>query len=170
MNDITTISNDQICLKKEISDSGIIQATSLIIDEWEARLPYSPIGTFSQDTTFVKLIDHACFRIEIESQVVYRTLQENHIPDDGEKIPRGTKIILHMKDDMTEYLEERRLKDLVKKHSEFISFPISLQVEKSTEKEVTDSDDDEKKDDENDFANSALGIKKLLRNEWMNPK
>lgn len=71
------------------------------------------------------------------------------IPDDGEKISRGTKIILHMKEDMTEYLEERRLKDLVKKHSEFISFPIQLQVEKSTEKEITDSDDDaEKKDDD----------------------
>ncbi len=70
------------------------------------------------------------------------------IPDDGEKLSRGTKIVLHMKEDMTEYLEERRLKDLVKKHSEFIGFPISLQVEKSTEKEVTDSDDDaEKKDD-----------------------
>jgi molecular chaperone HtpG len=71
------------------------------------------------------------------------------IPDDGEKLARGTKIVLHMKEDMTEYLEERRLKDLVKKHSEFISFPIKLQVEKSTEKEVTDSDDDaEKKDDD----------------------
>jgi len=71
------------------------------------------------------------------------------IPDDGEKLARGTKIILHMKEDMTEYLEERRLKDLVKKHSEFISFPIKLSVEKSTEKEVTDSDDDaEKKDEE----------------------
>ena len=44
---------------------------------------------------------------------------------------------------MAEYLEERRLKDLVKKHSEFISFPIELQVEKSNEREVTDSDDDE---------------------------
>jgi len=71
------------------------------------------------------------------------------IPDEGEKLTRGTKIILYMKEDMTEYLEERRLKDLVKKHSEFISFPISLQVEKSTDKEVTDSDDDaEKKDDD----------------------
>jgi molecular chaperone HtpG len=55
-----------------------------------------------------------------------------------------------MKEDMTEYLEERRLKDLVKKHSEFISFPISLQVEKTTDKEVTDSDDDEKKEPEKD--------------------
>jgi molecular chaperone HtpG len=70
------------------------------------------------------------------------------IPDDGEKLARGTKIILHMKEDMTEYLEERRLKDLVKKHSEFISFPIMLQVEKSTEKEITDSDDDADKKDE----------------------
>ena len=69
-------------------------------------------------------------------------------PDDGEKLSRGTKIILHLKEDMSEYLEERRLKELVKKHSEFISFPISLKVEKSEEKEVTDSDDDDKKDDD----------------------
>jgi len=67
-------------------------------------------------------------------------------PDDSEKISRGTKIVLHLKEDMSEYLEERRLKELVKKHSEFISFPISLAVEKSTEKEVTDSDDDDNKD------------------------
>merc|ERR1712127_644129 len=43
----------------------------------------------------------------------------------------------------SEFLEERRLKDLVKKHSEFIGFPIELYVEKSKEKEVTDSDEDE---------------------------
>ena len=70
-------------------------------------------------------------------------------PDDSEQMGRGTKIILKLKEDMSEYLEERRLKDLVKKHSEFISFPIELMVEKSTEKEVTDSDDDDdKKEDE----------------------
>jgi molecular chaperone HtpG len=72
------------------------------------------------------------------------------VPDDSEGLGRGTKIILKLKEDMAEYLEERRLKDLVKKHSEFIAFPIELQVEKSTEKEVTDSDDDEpeKKEEE----------------------
>jgi len=72
------------------------------------------------------------------------------VPEEDEKLSRGTKIVLHLKEDMQEYLEERRIKDLVKKHSEFIGFPIELQCEKSTEREVTDSDDedaDKKKDD-----------------------
>uniref|UniRef100_A0A7S3WPE2 Heat shock protein 90 n=2 Tax=Sar TaxID=2698737 RepID=A0A7S3WPE2_9SPIT len=65
------------------------------------------------------------------------------------EIKRGTKIICYLKEDQSEFLEERRLKDLVKKHSEFIGFPIELYVEKSKEKEVTDSEEDEeeKKDD-----------------------
>jgi len=58
-------------------------------------------------------------------------------------INRGTKLILTLKEDQSEFLEERRLKDLVKKHSEFIGFPIELYVEKSNEKEVTDSEDEE---------------------------
>merc|ERR1712151_1248279 len=64
-------------------------------------------------------------------------------------IGRGTRLTLHMKEDMSEYLEESRLKDLVKKHSEFIGFPIKLYIEKTTEKEVTDDDDDDD-DDENE--------------------
>merc|ERR1739845_322984 len=66
-------------------------------------------------------------------------------PDAG--IKRGTRIILHMKEDMSEYLEEKKVKDLVKKHSEFIGFPIKLYTEKTTEKEVTDDDDDDEDDD-----------------------
>merc|ERR1711871_943810 len=56
---------------------------------------------------------------------------------------RGTKMVLHLKEDQLEYLEERRVKDLVKKHSEFISYPISLWTEKTTEKEVSDDEEDE---------------------------
>jgi molecular chaperone HtpG len=59
---------------------------------------------------------------------------------------RGTKILLQLKEDQLEYLEERKLKDLVKKHSEFISYPISLWTEKTTEKEVSDDEDEDKED------------------------
>merc|ERR1711991_1111379 len=72
---------------------------------------------------------------------------------------RGTRICLHMKEDMKEYLEERRLKDLVKKHSEFIGFPIKLYVEKTTEKEVEDDDDDEEEEDKKDGDDEDDGPK-----------
>lgn len=63
---------------------------------------------------------------------------------------RGTRIVLHLKEDMSEYLEEKRVTDLVKKHSEFIGFPIKLYTEKTTEKEVTDDEDDEEDENEGD--------------------
>merc|ERR1719232_385483 len=69
---------------------------------------------------------------------------------EAKRIGRGTRIVLTMKEDMAEYLEESRLKDLVKKHSEFIGFPIKLYIEKTTEKEVTDDDDDDENENEND--------------------
>lgn len=56
---------------------------------------------------------------------------------------RGTKVILHLKSDNLEFLEERRLKDLIKKHSEFISFQIQLYVEKTNEKEISDDEAEE---------------------------
>merc|ERR1712087_603099 len=69
--------------------------------------------------------------------------------DNPEKVlTRGTSITLHLKKDQQEYLEEKKLKDLVKKHSEFIGFPISLMVEK--EKDVSDDDDDDSDDDDDE--------------------
>lgn len=71
-------------------------------------------------------------------------------PIENSDITRGTRIILHLKEDQQEFLEERRIKDLVKKHSEFIGYDIELQVEKSKDKEVTDEEDeDAEKKDEN---------------------
>lgn len=71
-------------------------------------------------------------------------------PDHGEPLGRGTKIILHIKEDQAEFLEERKIKEVVKKHSQFIGYPIKLVVEKERDKELSDDEEEEKKEGDGD--------------------
>ncbi|XP_015509139.1 heat shock protein 90 [Neodiprion pinetum] len=71
--------------------------------------------------------------------------------DNGEPLGRGTKIVLHIKEDQAEYLEESKIKEIVKKHSQFIGYPIKLVVEKERDKELSEDEEDEPaKDGENE--------------------
>jgi len=66
----------------------------------------------------------------------------------GEKLTRGTKLILSMKEDQLDFLEEKKIKDIVKKHSEFIQYPINLWITKESEKEVEEEEEKEEKEKE----------------------
>ena len=102
--------------------------------------------------------------------------------DDSEPLGRGTRITLHLKEDQMEYLEERKVKDLVKKHSEFIGFPIEMWVEKTEEKQVTDDEEEveevteeneneepkveEVKEGEGEKKEKKMKTVKEVKNEW----
>ena len=88
-------------------------------------------------------------------------------PSTDEPLGRGTKIILHIKSDQEDVLEERTIRDLVKKHSEFIGFPIRLWVEKTTEEEVPDDEEEEeeKKEGEEEGEEEEPKVEEVTEEE-----
>merc|ERR1711920_389390 len=70
-------------------------------------------------------------------------------------LARGTEITLLLKEDCASYLEEKKVKEIVKKHSQFVAFPITLFTIKEEEKEIDESDSDDDDDDDDDDADKA---------------
>merc|ERR1712002_1071114 len=103
--------------------------------------------------------------------------------DEVDTFGRGTKIVLHLKEDMTEYIEEKKIKEIVKKHSQFIGYPIKLAVTKEKEEEVEDEEaegeeekpkieeveDDEDEDKEKETKKKTKKVKtKYVEDEELN--
>merc|ERR1712102_50814 len=89
--------------------------------------------------------------------------------DTGEPMGRGTKIVLHMKEDQVEYLEEKKIKEIVKKHSQFIGYPIRLLVQKERNKEISDDEaEDEKKEGEEEKKKKKTIKEKYTEDEELN--
>jgi molecular chaperone HtpG len=97
---------------------------------------------------------------------------------DGSKLGRGTEITLFLKEDCKNYVEEKTIKDLIKKHSQFIGFPIALQVTKEEEKEVEDDKQSDKEENKEEKKDDELKIEdaedkpkekkkeKVITKEW----
>lgn len=65
----------------------------------------------------------------------------------GNTLGRGTRVTLYLKDDAAEFVEQEKIKNLVKKYSEFINYPIQLYLSKDVREEVEVDDDDEENKD-----------------------
>ena len=98
---------------------------------------YSSYLVANKVVVISKSNDDEQYRWESIANSTFQVVKDTILNDKSNAIGRGTKIILYLKDEC-----------LIKKHSEFISFPIELWIEKTTEKEVDDDEDDEKKEDE----------------------
>lgn len=54
----------------------------------------------------------------------------------GDTLGRGTRVTLHLKDDAIEFVEQDKIKNIVKKYSEFINYPIKLYLSKDVKEQV----------------------------------
>merc|ERR550517_4799 len=88
--------------------------------------------------------------------------------DNSEPLGRGTKIVLHMKEDQCEYLEEKKVKEIIKKHSQFIGYPISLMVEKERDKEISDDEAGNEDKADKDKKKKKTIKEKYVENEELN--
>merc|ERR1711871_1567867 len=77
----------------------------------------------------------------------------------GDTLGRGTEITMFLKDDAFEFLKQDRLEDLVKRYSEFITFPINL-YKKTTEvvEEEDEEDDEGEEESEEEESEESDGV------------
>jgi molecular chaperone HtpG len=73
----------------------------------------------------IKVVSRS-YRPEAEAVSWFSTGADTFSIEPAEKADRGTTVILKLKEDATEFLEEFRLRQILHKHSDYIAFPIYL--------------------------------------------
>ncbi|OEH79781.1 hsp90-like related protein [Cyclospora cayetanensis] len=61
----------------------------------------------------------------------------------GNTLQRGTCVLLHLKEDATEFLDVYRLRELISRYSQFMSYPIYLKTTKTVSEEVPVEEEEE---------------------------
>ena len=157
-NGIGLTKKDMIECLGTIANSGTKQFIESIKDQKEIEMENNMIGQFGVGfyssylvSTNVKVYskhfeeDGVCYLWESTAGGTFT------ISEVERDMGYGTQIVLHMKDDCTRYLEEDTIKDVVKKHSEYITYPIKLLTTRQEEDESEEENDD--KDMENKEEN-----------------
>merc|ERR1712216_641489 len=157
--DTVTITDKGIGMTKQdlINNLGTIakSGTSSFLEKLKEGGDINLIGQFGVGFYSVYLVaDKVTVRTKHndDKQYIWESTADSSftIAEDpeGDTLGRGTEITLHLKDDCKEFTEGDKIKDLVKKYSEFISFPIYLKETKTVEKEVPVEEEEEKKEEE----------------------
>ncbi|KAH7847391.1 hypothetical protein Vadar_025548 [Vaccinium darrowii] len=171
-NKILSIRDRGIGMTKEdlIKNLGTIakSGTSAFVEKMQASGDFNLIGQFGVGFYSVYLVAdyvEVISKHNDDKQYVWESKADGAfaVSEDtwNEPLGRGTEIRLHLREEAGEYLEESKLKELVKKYSEFINFPINLwaskevdvevpadEGESSDEEETTESSEEEKEDEE----------------------
>jgi heat shock protein beta len=105
---------------------------------------YSAFLVAERVQVVTKATDGPQLRWESEAANKYTITEDNTAPIEGS----GTRLILHLKEEADKYVDDYRLRDMLKKYSEFISFPIELWAEKTEYDTVPDPDAEVKEGEE----------------------